>query len=71
MGHASILDRPDPTAPQAMWDDYLHNRENEAGVVEELWQHSAGCGAWLIVRRDTRTHVILGARLAREVARAG
>ncbi|MEM9436019.1 MAG: sarcosine oxidase subunit delta [Pseudomonadota bacterium] len=70
MGHASILNRPDPEAGPEVWDDYLHNRENLAGVVEELWQHTAGCGAWIIVRRDTRTHEILSAALAREVARA-
>ncbi|MEM1101047.1 MAG: sarcosine oxidase subunit delta [Pseudomonadota bacterium] len=69
-GHASLLDRPDPEAGAEAWDDYLHNRENLAGVIEELWQHTAGCGAWLIVERDTRTHEIRGVRLAREVAHA-
>ncbi|MEM6895948.1 MAG: sarcosine oxidase subunit delta [Pseudomonadota bacterium] len=70
MGHASILKRPDPDASAEVWDDYLHNRENLAGVVEELWQHTAGCGAWIIVRRDTRTHEVLSSELAREVAGA-
>jgi len=70
MGHASILKRPAPDAGEAAWDDYLHNRENIAGVVEELWHHTAGCGAWLVVRRDTRTHEILSADIAREVALA-
>ncbi|MEL6549765.1 MAG: sarcosine oxidase subunit delta [Pseudomonadota bacterium] len=69
-GHFSLLDRPDPEAGAEAWDDYLHNRENLAGVIEELWQHTAGCGAWLIVERDTRTHEIRGVRLAREVAHA-
>ncbi|MEM6728710.1 MAG: sarcosine oxidase subunit delta, partial [Pseudomonadota bacterium] len=55
MGHVSILERPAPDAGEAAWDDYLHNRENVAGVIEELWYHEAGCGAWIIVTRDTRT----------------
>ncbi|MCH2076942.1 MAG: sarcosine oxidase subunit delta [Rhodobacteraceae bacterium] len=71
MGHASMLERPAPDAGDVVWDDYLHNRENIAGVVEELWQHTEGCGAWLVVQRDTRTHEVLGVKLAREVARAG
>ena len=70
-GDALALERPAPDAGAEAWDDYLHNRENVAGVVEELWQHTAGCGAWLIVTRDTRTHEVLGVRLAKEAAHAG
>ncbi|MEO0903666.1 MAG: sarcosine oxidase subunit delta, partial [Pseudomonadota bacterium] len=29
-----------------------------AGVTRELWCHEAGCGAWLVVERDTTTHAI-------------
>ena len=71
LGHASILDRPDPDAGSQVWDDYLHNRENLAGVVDELWYHEAGCGAYIIVTRNTVTHEILGSRLARELRHAG
>ncbi|MEM8592124.1 MAG: sarcosine oxidase subunit delta [Pseudomonadota bacterium] len=70
IGHASILDRPAPDAGEAVWDDYLHNRENAAGVIEELWYHEAGCGSYLIVTRNTVTHEVLGARLAMEPAYA-
>ncbi|MEO0665923.1 MAG: sarcosine oxidase subunit delta [Pseudomonadota bacterium] len=70
LGHASILKRPAPDAGAEAWDDYLHNRENVAGVVEELWYHEAGCGAMLIVERNTVTHEVLSVRLAREVAHA-
>ncbi|MEM6276853.1 MAG: sarcosine oxidase subunit delta [Pseudomonadota bacterium] len=70
LGHASRLNRPAPDASAEVWNDYLHNRENLAGVVEELWQHSAGCGAWLIVERDTRSHDVLSVRLAREAVHA-
>ncbi|WP_147124349.1 sarcosine oxidase subunit delta [Shimia ponticola] len=67
MGHASMLNRPDPHAGAKVWNEYLHNRENPAGVIDELWWHGQGCGAWLVVTRNTVTHEILGARLARDV----
>ena len=68
-GAAVRLARPDPEAGVAAWDDYLHLRENPAGLTEELWQHEGGCGAWLFVRRDTVSHVISGVRLAADVKR--
>ncbi|WP_296761728.1 sarcosine oxidase subunit delta [Sediminimonas sp.] len=63
-GAAVALDRPLPEAGAQAWDDYLHNRDNPAGPTRELWQHEAGCGAWLVVARDTATHEMLGAELA-------
>jgi sarcosine oxidase subunit delta len=30
------------------------------GPHDEWWTHSAGCRQWFVVRRDTRTHEILG-----------
>ena len=71
LGHASLLDRPDPDAGSVIWDDYLHNRENAAGDVEDLWYHEAGCAAYLVVSRNTVTHAVHGAKLAREVKNAG
>lgn len=68
LGAASSLDRPKPDAGAAAWDRYLHLRENLAGPHDELWQHENGCGAWIIVRRDTVTHEILSAQLAAEPA---
>lgn len=38
--------------------DYVHQRDNPAGRHRELWYHGAGCRAWLVVTRDTRTHAI-------------
>ncbi|MEO8714231.1 MAG: sarcosine oxidase subunit delta [Acetobacteraceae bacterium] len=55
--------RPDPDAADA-FHAYVHLRENPAGPLDELWQHVGGCRAWLVVRRDVRTHAILGARAA-------
>ena len=38
--------------------EYVYLRDNPRGPHEELWFHSAGCQAWLVVRRDTATHEI-------------
>jgi len=51
--------RPDGMeATEAAMCDYVHQRENPAGPNRELWYHGAGCHAWLVVTRDTRTHAI-------------
>ncbi|MGB3408405.1 MAG: sarcosine oxidase subunit delta [Jannaschia sp.] len=65
-GHETYLHRPDAGSETAQWDDYLHNRDNTAGLTRDLWQHEAGCRAWLLVERDTVTHDILSVRLVRE-----
>ncbi len=63
---AAAGDRPDPDGKHAMaqFHDYLHLRENPAGPLVEWWYHIAGCRSWLRVRRDTRTHEVLGVHLA-------
>jgi sarcosine oxidase subunit delta len=48
--------------------DYVYLRDNPAGSHRELWYHAAGCHAWLVVSRDTRTHQILGVAPARDEA---
>jgi sarcosine oxidase subunit delta len=51
--------RPDGMeATAAAMVDYVHQRDNPAGSHRELWYHAAGCHAWLVVTRDTRTHAI-------------
>jgi heterotetrameric sarcosine oxidase delta subunit len=70
-GHETYLHRPAPDAGPEAWNDYLHNRENPAGETRELWHHGSGCGAWLVVTRNTVTHDVLGAALAREARDAG
>ena len=65
-GAAVALDRPAPDAGPEAWEAYLHLRENPAGWHEELWQHEAGCGAWLIVRRNLSTHEMGAVELAVE-----
>lgn len=69
LGDASLLDRPDGMAPDAAQNfyEYQHLRDNPAGVHRELWFHEQGDRSWLIVTRNTITHEILGAELARDV----
>lgn len=69
VGDAVALERPDPEAGPEAWDDYLHNRDNPAGDTRDLWFHEAGCGAWLVVERNTVTHGVHKATLAEKVKR--
>ncbi|WP_025052358.1 sarcosine oxidase subunit delta [Sulfitobacter noctilucae] len=69
-GAAVMLARPGPDAGEVAWDNYLHLRDNPAGVTEELWQHDGGCGSWLVVTRDTVSHVISKVEMAADVKRA-
>ncbi|RUW44475.1 sarcosine oxidase subunit delta [Mesorhizobium sp. M1A.F.Ca.ET.072.01.1.1] len=72
LGDARLIDRPDPSAPdaEAAFCDYVFLRDNPAGVHRELWFHEQGDRSWLVVTRDTVTHEVLGAELARNVALA-
>ncbi len=65
-GAARALDRPAPDAGAHVWDDYVHLRDNPAGETRDLWHHEAGCGAWLVVTRNTVTHDVTDVRLARD-----
>ncbi len=68
-GAAVFLERPAPDAGAAAWDDYLHLRDNPAGRTRDLWHHEAGCGAWLVVTRDTTSHAVFEVALAADAAR--
>ncbi|EJC85600.1 sarcosine oxidase delta subunit [Rhizobium leguminosarum bv. trifolii WSM2297] len=56
------LARPAPDAGQNAWYDYVYLRDNPRGSHSEYWHHSSGCRRWLIVERDTVTHVVHGVR---------
>ena len=62
-GADDYLRRPDPQAPLQAWDEYLHNRDNPAGVTRDLWYHESGCAQWLAVTRNTVTHDIVKVEL--------
>jgi sarcosine oxidase subunit delta len=76
LGDASVqrppadLGIPLDDAARRAWVDYVYLRDNPASTHRELWQHVAGCRAWLVVTRDVRTHAILKVEPARDVALA-
>ena len=67
---AALAPPSDAAAWSEAWHDYLHLRVNPAGETRELWYHSGGCGAWLVVTRNTVTHEVLDVALASEAAHA-
>lgn len=68
LGQAGLT-RPDPHAADAqkLFHDYVHIRDNKAGVAKELWLHSYGCRSWIEVERNTLTHEITGSDYASEL----
>ena len=49
--------------------DYVHLRDNPAGLHRELWYHEQGDRSWIVVTRDTVSHEIVKVELARDVKR--
>ena len=52
--------RPDAPADQAM--ETLFTRTNPRGEDDEIWRHSFGCRAWLVMTRHRTTHAITAIR---------
>lgn len=73
LGDAELINRPDPDSVDAdeRFYEYLHLRDNPAGLHRELWFHEQGDRSWLVVTRNTLTHEITDVELARDVALAG
>ena len=67
-GDAVVLGRPAVDAGLDAWDNYLHLRDNPAGDTRDMWQHTP-CGAWIVVDRNTVTHAVHGATLAKKAKR--
>ena len=61
---------PRPKDPDSMsdeaWGEYLNYRKNSRGTHRELWHHSAGCGKYFNVLRDTVSYKIYGSYKAGE-----
>ena len=54
--------RPDPAGQSdEAWVSHLTETPNPLGPVHERWWHARGCGIWLTLWRDTRTHDIVEA----------
>jgi heterotetrameric sarcosine oxidase delta subunit len=51
-----------PGADDAAAMDKLYTRTNPRGPDEELWRHSYGCRAWLVLTRHRVTHEITAVR---------
>ena len=68
---AAVGAPPAPDAPLADWNAWVYSRENPRGLNRELWRHTFGCGAYLVVARDTRSHAVLSTTLAAEDAGHG
>jgi sarcosine oxidase subunit delta len=57
-GGTSHMTRPELSASDAAWGDYLFFRDNPKGPHVERWRHVQGCGVWFNVVRNTVTHEI-------------
>ena len=66
-GDATVELPADPsTVSEDAWLDKVYLRDNPRGLHDEWWHHSAGCRAWIKVRRSTLTHEIFGSAKAGE-----
>ena len=54
--------QPDAPAAEAM--ERLFTRANPHGLDDEIWRHSFGCRAWLVLTRHRVTHRITAIRAA-------
>ena len=54
--------QPDTPADEAM--ERLFARANPRGFDEEIWRHSFGCRAWMVMTRHRATHEITAIRAA-------
>ena len=70
LGDATLLRPTGMDTSLETMTEYVYLRNNVAGRHQELWYHAMGCRAWLVVVRDTKTHLIEKAMLARDVALA-
>ena len=59
-GEAHVV-RPGPhtAVSDERWAEYLFHGANPKGAHRERWLHSAGCGQWFNMVRDTATHAVL------------
>ena len=68
-GDATVAYPPESESDVAAWVGPVFIRENPLGPHREWWHHIHGCRQWLTVERDTQTHEIRVATLARDAAR--
>ncbi len=54
--------RPGRDASPEDWARYRFMRLNVRGPAKELWLHTAGCGQWIFIERDTASHAVIGSK---------
>ncbi len=52
----------DPAMPADAAMRTLFTRANPMGVDDEIWRHTYGCRAWMVLTRDRVTHAIAAVR---------
>lgn len=58
-GGEAHLARPDPEgADDRTWAEHLFHRTNAKGWMRERWRHTAGCGRWFNLCRNTATQAV-------------
>ena len=68
-GGDATVQRPEMTNEDpAAWIAYVFLRDNPRGWHREYWHHVQGCRQWVVLERNTLTHEIGRAELARDVA---
>ena len=65
-GDATVVRPAHEETNTDVWFDFVFVRDNPRGAHREYWHHVQGCRQWLVVERDTLTHRIGGAVLARD-----
>jgi heterotetrameric sarcosine oxidase delta subunit len=60
------LCRPQPSAPDSDWVNYVYNRANINGVQKEWWYHRDGCGEWFVAERDTTSNLVSASYWAKD-----
>ncbi len=58
-GGPTHITRPTGDVSDALWADYLFNKDNPKGPHHERWLHAYGCGRWFNAVRDTVSHEFL------------
>jgi len=53
-----VVPEPPADAPASTWAEHIFYRDNERGIVDEWWCHTAS-GHWVIVRRNRSTDEIV------------
>jgi heterotetrameric sarcosine oxidase delta subunit len=58
-GEANRVRPRDPFSfDEGAWADFLFMRQNIRGDQNERWFHEFGCRRWLVIQRDTITHIV-------------